>query len=137
MVRPIVTDVFSLNRKAEPATEQDLSIVQDLIDTLEANAEGCVGLAANMIGFNKRIIVVDDNDTILPMLNPVIVKHSKEHYEAEEGCLSHSGTKKTLRYNSVYVEYLTPDFKPRRKTFSGFTAQIIQHEIDHCEGILI
>lgn len=137
MVRPIVTDIFSLNRKAELATRDDLFIVQDLIDTLHANAEGCVGLAANMIGFNKRIIVVDDDGTTLPMINPVITNHSAETYEAEEGCLSHTGTKQTLRYVAIQVEYQDISFRTQRKTFSDFTAQIIQHEIDHCEGILI
>jgi peptide deformylase len=137
MVRPIVTDIFLLNRKAEPATRDDLSIAQDLIDTLHANAEGCVGLAANMIGFNKRMIVVDDNGTTLLMINPKLTHHSAETYEAEEGCLSHTGTKKTMRYVAIEVEYQDLSFRTHRKIFSDFTAQIIQHELDHCEGILI
>lgn len=137
MNRPIVTSVFELNRKAEPAQPADLPVVLDLLDTLRANADRCVGLAANMIGVNKRIIVVDLDGVALPMLNPVIEKASKETYEAEEGCLSHAGTRKTTRHEWIEAAYQDLGFQTRRRRFSGFAAQIIQHEIDHCEGILI
>ena len=137
MIRQIVTDPLLLRRKAAPATREDAAVVTDLVDTLRANADRCVGMAANMIGVSKRIIVVSVDGIPLPMLNPVIVRYAGETYEAEEGCLSHVGTKKTLRYRSVDVEYQDAGFKPRRRHFEGFTAQIIQHEVDHCEGILI
>lgn len=137
MVRPIVTDVFSLNRKAQPATKEDLSVAQDLLDTLQANADRCVGMAANMIGVNKRIIVVAFGPFPVAMLNPVIVSHSKESYQAEEGCLSLPGQRTTTRYASIEVEFQDMNLRRQKQTYSGFTAQIIQHEIDHCEGILI
>ena len=137
MVRPIVTDVFSLNRKAQPATRQDLSVAQDLMDTLRANADRCVGMAANMIGVNKRIIVVAFGPFPVVMLNPVITWHSEESYEAQEGCLSLPGQRTTTRYTSIEVEFQDMSMKQQKQTYSGFTAQIIQHEIDHCEGILI
>jgi len=137
MIRPIVTDIFSLNRKAIPATKEDLPVARDLIDTLQANHDRCVGMAANMIGFNKRIIVISLGGFPLVMLNPVITSHSKESYEAEEGCLSLPGERKTLRYETIDVSYQDMDLQMHRQTFSGFTAQIIQHEVDHCEGILI
>ena len=137
MVRPIVTDIFSLNRKALPATREDLDTARDLMDTLRANADRCVGMAANMIGVNKRIIVVSLNGFPLVMLNPVITKKSKETYAAEEGCLSLTGVRKTTRHETIEVSYQDMTFQQRRQSFSGFTAQIIQHEVDHCEGILI
>lgn len=137
MVRPIVTDIFSLNRKALPATRDDLDTARDLMDTLRANADRCVGMAANMIGVNKRIIVVSLGGFPLVMLNPVLTKTSAETYEAEEGCLSLSGVRKTTRHASIEVSYQDMAFQSHRQSFSGFTAQIIQHEVDHCEGILI
>lgn len=137
MVRPIVTDIFLLNQKAAPAGKDDLPVAVDLMDTLQANADRCVGMAANMIGVNKRVIAVDVEGSPLLMLNPVIVKKSKETYETEEGCLSHTGVKKTTRHQSITVEFSDMRFQKRRQTYSGFTAQIIQHEIDHCDGILI
>ena len=137
MVRPIVKDVLLLGRRAEAAVEADLPVVQDLMDTLRAHTGHCVGLAANMIGVNKRIIVVDGGGVPFPMLNPVIRKRMGEPYEAEEGCLSLEGTRKTKRWQKIKVQYETADGKPRIQTFSGWTAQIIQHEIDHCDGILI
>lgn len=137
MVKNIVTDIFRLNQKAAPATRDDLPVVRDLMDTLTANTASCVGMAANMIGVNKRIIAVDMGGMPVPMLNPVIVGRSGETYETEEGCLSHAGTRKTTRHQSVEVEYLDLGFQKRRQTYSGFVAQVIQHEIDHCDGILI
>ena len=114
----------------------DLSVAQDLLETLEAHREGCVGMAANMIGVNKRIIVFDNEGSYMAMFNPEIVKQSGP-YEAEEGCLSLNGTRKTNRFRSVKVQYQNAKFQMRLKTFTGWTAEIIQHEIDHCEGILI
>ena len=137
MVRPIVTDVFSLNRKSLPATREDLSVAQDLMDTLQANADRCVGMAANMIGVNKRIIVVAFGPFPVAMLNPRIVGHSQETYETEEGCLSLPGQRTTTRYQSIDVEFQDMSLRRQKQTYTGFTAQIIQHEIDHCEGILI
>lgn len=137
MVRPIVTDIFSLNRKALPASRDDLDTARDLMDTLRANADRCVGMAANMIGVNKRIIIVSLNGFPLVMLNPVITKKSKETYEAEEGCLSLKGVRKTVRHETIEVSYQDMTLQQRCQTFSGFPAQIIQHEVDHCEGILI
>ncbi len=137
MIRPIVTDVVFLNRKAQPATRDDLCVAQDLLDTLQAHADHCVGMAANMIGVNKRIIVVDLGLFPMAMLNPVMVSHSSETYEAQEGCLSLPGQRTTTRYQSIEVEYQDLNWKRQRQSFSGFPAQIIQHEIDHCEGILI
>ena len=136
MVRDIMHDETFLVQKAEPATPDDLSIAQDLLDTLTAHKDGCVGMAANMIGVNKRIIVFDNEGTYMVMFNPEIVKKS-EPYQAEEGCLSLSGTRKAKRWKSIKVQYQNERFQTRFKTFTGWTAQIIQHEIDHCEGVLI
>ncbi|MGN1009204.1 MAG: peptide deformylase [Butyricicoccus sp.] len=136
MIQPIMKDERFLAQKAEPATRDDLQTADDLLDTLRANAAGCVGMAANMIGVNKRIIAFDNEGSYMVMFNPEIVKHSGQ-YEAEEGCLSLPGTRKTKRYQSIKVKYQNRDFGVRFKTFTGWTAQIIQHEIDHCEGILI
>ena len=136
MVRDICKDRFFLSLKAEPATADDLDVAQDLLDTLAAHKDGCVGMAANMIGVNKRIIVFDNDGAYMVMLNPVIVKQSGA-YEAEEGCLSLSGTRKTKRYQTIKVQWQNEQLQTRIKSFSGWTAQIIQHEIDHCEGILI
>ena len=136
MVREIMRDEAFLAQKAEPATQDDLNVAQDLLDTLAAHKDGCVGMAANMIGVNKRIIVFDNEGTYMVMFNPEIVKKSGP-YEAEEGCLSLSGIRKARRWKSIKVQYQNEKFQIRFKTFTGWTAQIIQHEIDHCEGILI
>ena len=136
MVQPICKDVIFLARKSEPATPEDILIGQDLLDTLNAHRDGCVGMAANMIGKAKRIIVFLDGDTPTVMYNPEIVKAS-EPYEAEEGCLSLNGTRKTTRYRKIKVRYQNAAFQTRFKSYTGWTAQIIQHEIDHCNGILI
>lgn len=136
MVKQIIKDTF-IFKKAELATRDDLHIAIDLNDTLRANTDICVGMAANMIGENKRIIVFSIGPVIMTMINPVIVKKSKETYQAEEGCLSLTGTRKTIRHQSVEVEYLDMDFKKQKQFFNGFIAQIIQHEIDHCDGIII
>lgn len=136
MIQPICKDVIFLARKSEPATPEDILIGQDLLDTLNAHRDGCVGMAANMIGKAKRIIVFLDGDTPTVMYNPEIVKAS-EPYEAEEGCLSLNGTRKTTRYRKIKVRYQNAAFQTRLKSYTGWTAQIIQHEIDHCNGILI
>lgn len=136
MVKEIVRDEFFLQIKSEPATKADLPTARDLLDTLAAHKDGCVGMAANMIGVSKRIIAFDNEGKYAVMFNPEIVKCSGA-FDAEEGCLSLSGTRKTKRFKSIKVSYLNEDFLPRIKTFNGFTAQIIQHEIDHCNGILI
>ncbi len=136
MVRDICRDMFFLSQKSEPAAEEDLAAAQDLLDTLAAHADGCVGMAANMIGVNRRIIAFDDGGGYSLMLNPVILRRS-EPYDAEEGCLSLNGTRKTKRYRTIRVQWQNTLFQTRVKTFTGWTAQIIQHEIDHCEGILI
>ena len=122
---------------AENATKEDLAIAFDLADTLRDNLDRCVGMAANMIGIYKRIIAVCDNDRILIMLNPVIKEKSRKTYEATEGCLSLDGERKIIRHQTIVVEYRDEKFKKCCQTFKGFTAQIIQHEIDHCDGILI
>ena len=136
MVREICRDEAFLSQRAEPATKDDLGTAQDLLDTLLAHKEGCVGMAANMIGVNKRIIAFDNDGAYLVILNPVIVRQS-ELYEAEEGCLSLNGTRKTKRFRSIKVQWQNEMLQTRLKTFTGWTAEIIQHEIDHCEGILI
>ena len=136
MIKPIVTDTFFLSQKSEPAVREDGAIVKDLLDTLQANRERCVGMAANMIGIKKRIIAVQMGEVNLPMLNPVIVKKSKP-YETEEGCLSLEGVRRTTRYETIEVEYRDVNFKRCKQRYTGWTAQIIQHEIDHCDGILI
>ena len=136
MVREICKDEAFLSQKAEPATKDDLGTAQDLLDTLLAHKDGCVGMAANMIGVNKRIIVFDNDGAHQVMLNPVIIRRS-EPYEAEEGCLSLNGTRKTKRFRSIKVQWQNEKLQTRLKTFTGWTAEIIQHEIDHCEGILI
>ncbi len=136
MVREIMRDEAFLAQKAEPARLEDGPTAQDLLDTLSAYRDSCVGMAANMIGVNKRIIVFDCEGTDMVMFNPEIVKKSGP-YEAEEGCLSLAGIRKARRWRSIKVQYQNERFQTRLKTFSGWTAQIIQHEIDHCEGILI
>ena len=129
-------DEAFLSQKAEPATLEDLPVAQDLLDTLTAHKDGCVGMAANMISVCKRIIVFDNDGTYMVMFNPEIIKKSGS-YEAEEGCLSLTGTRKAKRWQSIKVQYQNEQFQIRFKTFTGWTAQIIQHEIDHCEGVLI
>ena len=136
MIKSIVHDPLFLAQKSAPATPADAGIAKDLLETLTAHADGCVGMAANMIGVHKRIIAVEAEDGYLVLFNPVILKKSGP-YEAEEGCLSLEGVRKTKRWQSIKVQYQTADGRPRIKTFSGWTAQIIQHEIDHCNGILI
>jgi peptide deformylase len=129
-------DEAFLSQKAEPATLEDLPVAQDLLDTLTAHKDGCVGMAANMIGVCKRIIVFDNEGKYTVMFNPEIIKKSGS-YEAEEGCLSLTGIRKAKRWQSIKVQYQNEQFQIRFKTFTGWTAQIIQHEIDHCEGVLI
>ena len=136
MVREICKDEAFLAQKAEPATANDLGVAQDLLETLVAHKDGCVGMAANMIGVNKRIIAFDNEGEYMVMFNPVIVKQSGP-YEAEEGCLSLAGTRKTKRFQTIQVQWQNEKFQTRLKTFTGWTAEIIQHEIDHCEGIII
>ena len=136
MIRDICKDETFLAQKAEPATPDDLSIAADLLETLEHHKAGCVGMAANMIGVNKRIIAFDNEGTYMVMFNPEIIKQSGP-YEAEEGCLSLTGTRKTKRFQTIKVQWQNEKFQPRIKTFSGWTAEIIQHELDHCDGILI
>ncbi len=137
MVKELMHDPIFLGQKSDDATFEDLQTAQDLLDTLTDHKDGCVGMAANMIGVKKRIICVDNNGIYMTMFNPEILKFS-ESYETEEGCLSLlGGPRKTKRYRKIKVQYQTADFKVRIRTFEGFTAQIIQHEIDHCNGILI
>ena len=138
MIRPIMKDEFFLAQKSSPAVncEEDIQVARDLLETLEAHKEGCVGMAANMIGVSKRIIAFDNEGSYMVMFNPEIVKCS-DRYEAEEGCLSLTGTRKTKRWKSIKVQYQNEQFQTRFKTFTGWTAQIIQHEIDHCNGIII
>ena len=138
MIWPIMKDIIFLAQKSVPAVncEEDLQVARDLLETLEAHKEGCVGMAANMIGVSKRIIAFDNEGTYMVMFNPEIVK-SSDRYEAEEGCLSHTGIRKTKRWKSIKVQYQNEQFQTRFKTFTGWTAQIIQHEIDHCNGIII
>ena len=136
MIREIMHDKSFLSQKAEPAMPEDLPVAQDLLDTLTSHKDGCVGMAANMIGMNKRIIAFDNEGTYRVMYNPEIVKKSGP-YQAEEGCLSLSGVRKAKRWKSIKVQYQNEKFQTRLKTFTGWTAQIIQHKIDHCEGVLI
>lgn len=136
MIREICKDEAFLAQKAEPATENDLDVARDLLDTLIAHKDGCVGMAANMIGVNKRIIAFDNEGEYMVMFNPVIVKQSGP-YEAEEGCLSLTGTRKAKRFQTIKVQWQNEKFQIRLKTFTGWAAEIIQHEINHCEGILI
>ena len=137
MIRPIVKDILTLNRKSAPAGREDLDTARDLLDTLCAHLDHCAGMAANLIGVNKRIIAVSLNGFPIVMLNPVIIRSSAETYEAEEGCLSLSGIRKAVRHRSVEVEFQDMELRSHRQTYTGFTAQAIQHELDHCEGILI
>ncbi|NFI03406.1 peptide deformylase [Clostridium botulinum] len=136
MIKPIVKDVLFLGQKSEEATKNDMGVINDLIDTLRANLENCVGLAGNMIGVRKCILVFAAGNLIVPMVNPVILKKEKI-YETEESCLSLTGFRKTKRYEIIEVEYLDRNFKKQKQVFNGFIAQIIQHEMDHFEGIII
>ena len=136
MVRPVCKDVFFFSRPSRPADLTDAAIGQDLLDTLNAHRDGCVGMAANMIGEAVRIIVLDNEGENILMFNPEILKREGE-YQTEEGCLSLEGTRKTARFRKIRVRYQNEAFQTRIKTFQGFTAQIIQHECDHLEGIII
>ncbi len=136
MIREICKAEVFLAQKAEAATADDLNTAQDLLDTLIAHKDGCVGMAANMIGVNKRIIAFDCDGEYMVMFNPVIVKKSGP-YDTEEGCLSLTGTRKTKRFQNIKVQWQNEKFQARLKTFTGWTAEIIQHELDHCEGIVI
>ena len=136
MERPIMKDPIFLAQKSAPATAEDLAVAQDLLDTLIAHRDNCVGMAANMIGVAKRIIVFDNEGKCMTMFNPEIIKCS-DAYETEEGCLSLPGTRKTKRYRTIKVRYQNERMQVRVQTYTGFTAQIIQHEIDHCNGVLI
>ena len=136
MIREICRDETFLAQKAAPATADDLATAQDLLDTLAAHKSGCVGMAANMIGVNKRIIAFDNQGGYMVMFNPEIVKRAGP-YEAEEGCLSLTGTRKAKRFQTIKVRWQNEKFQTRLKTFTGWTAEIIQHELDHCQGILI
>ena len=136
MVREIMKDEVFLAEASEKATAEDTEIARDLLETLEAHKAGCVGMAANMIGVRKRIIAFDNEGSYMVMFNPEIVKKSGA-YEAEEGCLSLTCTRKTRRWQSIKVQYQNEKMQIRLKTFTGWTAQIIQHEIDHCNGIII
>ncbi|MCI6731699.1 MAG: peptide deformylase [Lachnospiraceae bacterium] len=136
MVKPIMKDIFFLGQKSEPATRDDLQVGRDLQDTLQANRAGCVGMAANMIGIRKRVIIVNRGLTDLVMFNPVLLKKVTP-YETEEGCLSLAGVRKTTRYEHIEVEYYDMKWKKKRLKLSGWEAQICQHELDHLEGILI
>ena len=136
MIKPIMKDIFFLAQKSEPATPEDAQVIIDLLDTLQANEDRCVGMAANMIGVKKTIIAVNAGFTNIAMVNPRIIKKSGL-YETEEGCLSLEGVRPTKRYQNIEVEYLDQNFAKKKQKFSGWTAQIIQHEMDHCEGIII
>ena len=136
MIKPIMKDVLFLGQKCTPATPDDVHVADDLIDTLKAHSAECVGMAANMIGVKKCVIVVDLGGMMLEMFNPRIISKSVP-YEAVEGCLSLYGARKVTRFRNIKVEWKTRDFRTRTETFTGMAAQIIQHEIDHCNGIII
>ena len=137
MVKEIIHDPIFLAGKSEVATKEDLQVAQDLLDTLTANKDGCVGMAANMIGVRKRIIVFDNEGAYMTMFNPEIIKKSGP-YDAQESCLSLlGGPRPCKRYQSIKVQWQTAEFQTRIKTYTGWTAQIIQHEVDHCDGVLI
>lgn len=136
MIREICKDVIFLAQKAEPATPEDLPVAADLLETLEHHKDGCVGMAANMIGFNKRIIAFDNEGEYMVMFNPEILRKTGP-YETEEGCLSLTGVRPTKRWKAIKVKWQNEKFQQRIKNFTGWTAEIIQHEIDHCDGIII
>ena len=136
MIQPVMKDMLFLSQKSESASRKDLSVGRDLQDTLKANREACVGMAANMIGIKKRVIIVNMGEIDVVMFNPVLLKKDTP-YEAEEGCLSLEGVRPTTRYQNIEVEYQDMQWKKRRVQLSGWTAQIVQHELDHLEGIII
>ncbi|MBQ2270502.1 MAG: peptide deformylase [Firmicutes bacterium] len=136
MVKQVVRDVFFLSQKSEPATKDDVQVGRDLQDTLKANREACVGMAANMIGVKKNIIIVSMGMFDVVMFNPVITKQEGP-YETEEGCLSLDGVRPTTRYQIIEVEYQDFDWKTQKVKLSGWTAQIVQHEVDHLSGRII
>ena len=136
MILEIMKDIFFLSQPSVPASAEDLTVAEDLLETLIAHKDGCVGMAANMIGVSKRIIAFENDGGYMVMFNPEIIKCS-EPFETEESCLSLTGSRKTKRYKSIKVQYQNEKFQTRFKTFTGWTAQIIQHEIDHCNGIII
>lgn len=136
MIKPIVKDIIFLGQKSETSTKDDMQVVQDLKDTLSAHRDGCVGMAANMIGYRKRMIIVSLGIVDLIMINPVIISKNGE-YETEEGCLSLQGKRKTKRYKNIEVKFMDAGFNEQKQKFSGYVAQIIQHECDHLEGIII
>lgn len=136
MIKPIVRDIFFLGQKAERAVKEDIDVGRDLLDTLQANRDRCVGMAANMIGVRKAVIVVHMGAADVVMFNPVVLK-KEGPYEAEEGCLSLDGVRKTTRYEYIEVEFYDMSWKKRRQKLCGLPAQICQHELDHLEGILI
>ena len=137
MIREIMHEEAFLKQPSVPATKEDVNIAQDLIDTLAAHKERCMGMAANMIGVLKNIIIVNTGNETIVMMNPKIVKTSAKRYKVDEGCLSLEGERETERFESVEVKYRDTEWNKQKQKFSGFTAQIIQHEIDHCKGILI
>lgn len=136
MIQPVMKDMLFLSQKSESASRKDLPVGRDLQDTLKANREACVGMAANMIGIKKRVIIVNMGEIDVVMFNPVLLKKDTP-YEAEEGCLSLEGVRSTTRYQNIEVEYQDMQWKKRRVQLSGWTAQIVQHELDHLEGIII
>jgi len=136
MIKSIVRDIFFLGQKSEPATEKDKQVIQDLKDTLAAHRSGCVGMAANMIGYKKQIIIVSLGIVDLIMINPVMISKAGE-YETEEGCLSLDGVRKTKRYKEIEVRYMDEQFREQVQKFNGFTAQIVLHEMDHLDGRII
>ena len=136
MVRPLMTNTVFLAQKAQPADAGDVAVADDLLDTLKAHEDGCVGMAANMIGVRKRIICVKDGNRTLLMYNPQILEQVNA-YQTSEGCLSLTGERPCTRYRRIKVEYLDENFVHRIKNFSGYTAEIIQHEIDHCNGVVV
>lgn len=136
MIKPIVKDIIFLGQKSEISTKDDMQVVQDLKDTLSAHRNGCVGMAANMIGYRKRMIIVSLGIVDLIMINPVIISKNGE-YETEEGCLSLQGKRKAKRYKDIEVKFMDTGFNVQRQKFSGYVAQIIQHECDHLDGIII
>lgn len=137
MIKNICKDISFLSKKSIPATKEDIEVAKDLLDTIIHHKNGCVGMAANMIGINKRIIVAEIDEHYCVFINPVLLSHSKEYYFTSEGCLSLDGTRQTKRYNKIKISYIDINMKNKIKTFDGFEAQIIQHELDHLEGIII
>ena len=136
MIKPIVRDMLFLGQKSEKATKEDIAIIDDLTDTLSANKDRCVGMAANMIGYKKKVIIVSTGFMDMILINPVLVGKS-EVYETEEGCLSLDGMRKTTRYRDIEVKFLDRNFKEQRQKFTGFLAQNIQHQLDHLDGKII